>query len=164
MNAMTPAEILIVEDNPCDADLTIRALRMNGITCSIVCARDGAEALDLLLGLGPRPDLCLRPKLIVLDLKLPKVDGFELLERIKTNPASRTLPVVVLSSSAEETDVQRCYRLGVNSYIVKPVEFDRFNSAVGLMGRYWLHLNQPESPSSGASLEHQPAPSPPPNP
>ena len=135
-------EILLVEDNAQDAELALRALRHGKIANHITVARDGAEALEILLGNSSehaRP----APKVVLLDLKLPKVDGLEVLKRIKTNPRTRLIPVVVLTSSREQNDIVESYRLGVNSYIVKPVDFERFADAVQKAGLYWLLLNQP---------------------
>jgi len=140
-------EILLVEDNPDDVELTLRALERNHLLNRVEVVRDGAEALDYLLREGPFTDRPAEdgPKVILLDLKLPKVDGLEVLRRIKSDDRTRILPVVILTSSAEEPDIARCYELGANSYIVKPVDFSRFAEAVRSLGLYWLLLNQ--SPS-----------------
>jgi len=142
-------EILLVEDNPRDAELTMRALKKRHLTNKLIWVKDGAEALAFLFGTGT-PDgqaACHHPKVILLDLKLPKIDGLEVLRQFKANATSRTIPVVVLTSSREEQDVVRSYQLGVNSYIVKPVNFDNFSEAVAQLGMYWLLLNQaPEQP------------------
>lgn len=137
-----PLRILLVEDNPNDLELTLHALRASKLTNPVVVARDGAEALELLFGKEGQtpPEL---PQLILLDLKLPKVDGLDVLERIKGNASTRSIPVVVLTSSNEEPDIARAYRLGVNSYIVKPVDFEHFCETVKQLGMYWLLLNQP---------------------
>lgn len=132
-------DLLLVEDNPQDLELALRALAKGGITQSIKVVRDGVEALDLLL--APQPPA---PKLILLDLKLPRVNGLEVLRRLKEDPRVRGIPVVVLTSSREQSDVTECYRLGVNSYVVKPVEFDRFTAVVLQIGHYWLRTNQPQ--------------------
>jgi two-component system response regulator len=136
------ADVLLVEDNPDDVELTLRALKRSHLLNPVRVARDGAEALEILFGAGPRPTL---PRVILLDLKLPRVNGLEVLERIRREESTRTLPVIILSSSREEPDVKRAYELGANSYIVKPVEFERFVAAVGEVGTYWLALNQPSA-------------------
>jgi CheY-like chemotaxis protein len=144
-------EILLVEDNPNDVELTLRALRHVNLANRIFVVRDGAEALDFLFARGPyggRNGAQL-PKVVLLDLKLPKVNGLEVLERVRSDPRTRTVPVVVLTSSSEEPDIQKSYALGVNSYIVKPVEFESFVKAVSDAGLYWLLLNQPP-PRPGA--------------
>lgn len=130
------------EDNAADVELTLRALRKNNLTNRVHVARDGEEALAFLFGNGAEPPATL-PRVVLLDLKLPKVDGIEVLTRIKADPRTRRLPVVVLTSSREEPDIARCYDLGVNSYIVKPVGFEAFVPAVTQAGLYWLLLNQP---------------------
>jgi CheY-like chemotaxis protein len=136
-------DILLVEDNPDDRELTIRALKKHGVANHIFTVQDGAEALDFLFGSGAysERDLIHRPALILLDLKLPKVDGIEVLRAIKADDRTKTIPVVVLTSSRENTDVAECYRMGVNSYIVKPVEFAEFSDTVGQLGMYWMLLN-----------------------
>ena len=143
--ASDPVEILLVEDNPDDVELTLHALRTNNVSNRIQVARDGAEALDFIFGRGPHAGRSLRdgPKVILLDLKLPKVDGLEVLRQIKSDPSVQRIPVVVLTSSREERDVVRSYELGVNSYIVKPVDFTQFAEAVRQLGLYWTILNQP---------------------
>lgn len=139
-----PVEILLVEDNPSDEELTIHALRSNNFANNIEVVRDGAEALDYLFHTGAFEARSAgdRPKVILLDLKLPKVDGLEVLRRIKSNPRTVSIPVVVLTSSSEERDIVDSYSLGVNSYIVKPVEFSQFAEVVRHLGLYWLLLNQ----------------------
>jgi CheY-like chemotaxis protein len=140
-----PAQILLVEDNPDDELLTLRALKRNHILNEIVVVRDGAEALDYLFGDGeyaPK-DVGAVPQVILLDLKLPKVDGLEVLRRIRTDERTKILPVVVLTSSDEAQDIVDSYDLGANSYIRKPVDFARFVEAIGQIGLYWLVLNQP---------------------
>jgi CheY-like chemotaxis protein len=129
-------DILLVEDNPSDAELTQRALRKSELGARLAIARDGAEALEYLLSNRPRP------RVIFLDLKLPKIDGIEVLRRVRSDDRTRSIPVVVLTSSQEERDINECYKLGVNSYVVKPVEFDKFYRAVGDLGTYWLVLNK----------------------
>lgn len=138
------AEILLVEDNPNDLELTQRALRKANLANNIHVARDGAEALDFLFCEGPYANRQIEdgPKVILLDLKLPKVDGLEVLRRIKTDDRTKSIPVVVLTSSKEQKDVVESYQLGVNSYIVKPVNFEGFANAVQEIGMYWLLLNQ----------------------
>lgn len=142
-----PMEILLVEDNPNDEELTLYALRKNNIANHIQVVHDGAEALEYLFCTGAfahrRMDDA--PKVILLDLKLPKVDGMEVLESIKADERTRTLPVVVLTSSQEERDIVESYQLGVNSYIVKPVDFEQFVEAVRRLGLYWMLLNQTPS-------------------
>jgi two-component system response regulator len=144
MNANTAVEILLVEDNPQDLELAQRALRKANLTNRIHIARDGEEALEFLFCEGPHSARRIEdtPKVILLDLKLPKVDGLEVLRRLKGDPRTRTIPVVVLTSSKEQNDVVESYHLGVNSYIVKPVNFDSFVGAVQQLGMYWLLLNQ----------------------
>jgi|SRR3954469_24252066 len=129
-------DIFLVEDNPNDAELTQRALRKTDIGVHLNLARDGAEALEFLLS-GRN-----KPKVIFLDLKLPKIDGIEVLRRIRADDRTRSIPVVVLTSSQEERDITECYKLGVNSYVVKPVEFEKFYKAVGDLATYWLILNK----------------------
>ena len=138
------AEVLLVEDNPADAELTVRALRRHNLANIIHIVRDGQEALDYLFCTGPYADRNPRhsPRIILLDLKLPKVDGLEVLKQIKSHPDTRTLPVVVLTSSQEERDLVESYRLNVNSYIVKPVDFNQFSESVRQLGLYWLLLNK----------------------
>jgi CheY-like chemotaxis protein len=137
-------EILLVEDNPNDVELTLRALKKNNLANNVIRVCDGEEALDFIFVRGQfksRKKLNI-PKLILLDLKLPKVDGFELLKIIKADPVTKLIPVVVLTSSNEESDMIESYRLGVNSYIIKPVDFDKFIESVRNIGFYWLLLNQ----------------------
>lgn len=138
-------EILLVEDNPHDAELTMRAFRRKKLVNRILHVEDGQEALDYLFGRGSYSDRNRRhlPKIILLDLKLPKVDGMEVLTEIKKDPHTKSIPVVVLTSSREEQDIVRSYDLGVNSYIVKPVEFEKFIRSVEEIGLYWLLLNHP---------------------
>lgn len=136
--------ILLVEDNPQDLELTLRALKKANISNRIEVARDGAEALDFIFCEGAHAARRIeeRPKVILLDLKLPKVDGLEVLQRIKGDPRTKSIPVVVLTSSKEQNDVVESYHLGTNSYVVKPVSFDLFAVAVQQLGLYWLLLNQ----------------------
>jgi len=140
----TEVEILLIEDNPEEAELTIRSLRKYNLANKLLHIDDGAEALDVIFSKGKyagnkNP---LHPKLILLDLKLPKVDGLEILRQIKSNEETKVIPVVVLTSSKEETDIIESYRLGVNSYIVKPVNFDSFTKSVSDLGLYWVIHNQ----------------------
>jgi two-component system, response regulator len=141
---MCEKNILLIEDNPDDEALTLRAFRKNNIANEIVVARDGAEAIEILLGGGgrPGPAAAALPALILLDLKLPKVDGLEVLRRLRDDERTKLLPVVVLTSSREEQDVVSSYSLGANSYIRKPVDFDQFVAAVKQLGLYWLVLNE----------------------
>jgi two-component system response regulator len=135
--------ILLVEDNPDDEELTILALSESKILNQVIVAHDGVEALDYLFGEGScagRPPIRL-PQVVLLDLKLPKLGGLEVLQRMRSNPRTRTVPVVVLTSSSEEDDIISSYRLGANSYIRKPIEFDRFADAVRQLGLYWLRVN-----------------------
>lgn len=140
-----PVEILLVEDNPYDVELALHAFKKNNLANRIQVVRDGEEALEFLFGAGPFAgrDLSNGPRVVLLDLKLPKVDGLEVLRAIKADPRTQTLPVVVLTSSREERDIVESYKLGVNSYIVKPVDFEQFTEAVRQLGLYWLLLNQP---------------------
>jgi two-component system response regulator len=142
---MNERVILLVEDNPDDEALTLRALKKNNITNAVVVARDGVEALDYLMGTGASKgrDLSTMPQLILLDLKLPKVDGLEVLRRLREDSRTRLLPVVVLTSSNEERDRIDSYGLGANSYVQKPVDFAQFSEAVRQLGLYWLILNEP---------------------
>lgn len=142
-----PVEILLVEDNPNDVELTLHALKENNLSNHIEVVRDGAEALDFIFcqGVYSQRSIDQPPKVILLDLKLPKVDGLEVLRRIKAESHCRIIPVVVLTSSREERDIVESYKLGVNSYIVKPVDFEQFTEAVRGLGLYWLLLNQPPS-------------------
>lgn len=144
MENMTEIEILLVEDNPQDAEMAIRALKKNNLTNSILVVTDGEEALDYLYARGKFSGIVVnpRPRIILLDLKLPKVDGKEVLRIIKSDPEKKVIPVVVLTSSIEERDIVESYQLGVNSYIVKPVDFDKFVECVKGLGLYWLLLNQ----------------------
>jgi two-component system, response regulator len=144
MQEMNEIDVLLVEDNPYDAELTLRALKKQGLAHKSLTCTDGVEALDFLFGQGNYAgrNLAERPKVIFLDLKLPRISGLEVLERVKSDDRTRTIPVVVLSSSQEEQDITRSYDLGVNSYTVKPVEFEKFFQVVAELGLYWLTLNQ----------------------
>ncbi|MFH1871385.1 MAG: response regulator [Pseudomonadota bacterium] len=137
-------EILLVEDTAADAELTIRALKKNCLVNNLVWVKDGAEALDFLFATGAYADRdrTHQPKVVLLDLRLPRISGVEVLRRLKNDERTRTIPVVVLTSSKEDVDVDECYRLGVNSYITKPVSFDEFVKVVGELGLYWLLLNK----------------------
>lgn len=137
--------ILLIEDNPDDVDLTLRALKQNNILNKVIIARDGVEALDYIMGTGIYEGCSVQnlPVVTLLDLKLPKVDGLEVLRRIRQNEVTRLLPVVVLTSSTEEVDLVKSYQLGANSYIRKPVNFKEFIEAVKLLGLYWLIWNKP---------------------
>ena len=137
-------EILLAEDNPNDVELTLHTLRKHNLANRIHVVRDGAEALEFLFCTGAyaHRDITHGPKVVLLDLKLPLVDGLEVLQRIKGDPRTRMIPVVVLTSSREERDIVESYRLGVNSYITKPVDFEQFTEAVHTLGMYWVLLNQ----------------------
>jgi len=136
---MINKKILLVEDNPDDVALTLRALKKNNIANEVIVAKDGIEALDYLLG----DNATSVPAVILLDLKLPKIDGLEVLERLRKDERTKFAPVVVLTSSKEEQDLVRSYKLGANSYIRKPVDFIQFSEAVRQLGLYWLVLNEP---------------------
>jgi two-component system, response regulator len=142
---MNEVEILLVEDNPADVELTLRALKKNNIANRVEVAGDGEEALDFIFARGKHSGRRTGnlPKLILLDLKLPKVGGLEVLKEVKSNPRTRVIPVVILTSSKEERDIIDSYSLGVNSYIVKPVDFNKFVDSVRDLGMYWLLVNQP---------------------
>ncbi|MEA3202223.1 MAG: hypothetical protein QOE90_3651 [Thermoplasmata archaeon] len=144
-----PSIVLLVEDNPDDVELTLRAFKRNHIANEIVVMQDGAKAVDYLFGRGDEAPL---PSLVLLDLKLPKVDGLDVLRRIRGAPSTRLLPVVVLTSSREEADVVRSYSLGANSYIQKPVDFAQFMEAVKQLGLYWLVLNESPPPALHRSV------------
>jgi two-component system, response regulator len=143
-------EILLVEDNPDDIELALYALKKRKITNPVIVARDGQEALDVIFGSqnAPHPRVQ-RPKVIFLDLKLPKIDGSQVLQRIRSDPRTCTIPVVIMTSSREERDLVESYRLGVNSYIVKPVDFAQFADVVEHLGLYWAVLNQPPPAEPG---------------
>lgn len=145
MSDSRTVDILLVEDNPQDLELTQRALRRANLSNNTHVSRDGAEALDFIFCEGAYADRNIEdtPKVIFLDLKLPKIDGLEALKRIKSDPRTRKIPVVVLTSSKEQSDVLKSYDLGVNSYIVKPVNFEGFVEAIHDLGMYWLLRNQP---------------------
>ncbi len=141
----TEVEILLIEDNPNDAELAIRALTKNKIKNKLIHLNDGEIALEFLFGTGRYEgrDVLKKPKVILLDLKMPKVGGIELLKKIKANDNTKNIPVVVLTSSKENPDIKQSYALGANSYIVKPVDFDNFIKAVSDIGFYWMILNEP---------------------
>jgi two-component system, response regulator len=141
---MPPKIILLVEDNADDEELTIRALKKNKVSNDLVIARDGVEALDFLFATGAHAgrDVAVFPGLVLLDLKLPKIDGLEVLRRIRADERTRRMPVTVLTSSKEEQDLIKSYDLGANSYIRKPVDFNQFAEAVRQLGMYWLMLNE----------------------
>jgi CheY-like chemotaxis protein len=149
---MTPekSDILLVEDNPHDLKLTLHALRAENLGNDLQVARDGEEALDFLFCRGPFAGRSFDhpPRVVLLDLKLPKVDGLEVLREVKSDPRTKAIPVVILTSSREERDVVESYKLGVNAYIQKPVEFDAFRQAVKQLGLFWLLINEP--PPAGA--------------
>lgn len=148
---MAERSILLVEDNPDDEELTLLAFRKHNLHNDVTVVRDGAEALEYLFATGSYStrDVSRCPVVVMLDLKLPKIDGLEVLRRLRTDPRTRCLPVVILTSSREEQDLLSGYDLGANSYIVKPVEFEKFTYAVGQLGLYWTFLNEPP-PKTGA--------------
>jgi two-component system response regulator len=145
---MTSKMILLVEDSPDDEEMTVRTLRRHQIAIDVVVARDGAEALDYLFGQGAYTgrDVRTLPQLIILDLKLPKLDGLEVLRRIRGNERTKLVPVVIFTSSREEQDVVAGYRLGVNAYVRKPIDFNSFGEAVRQLGLFFLLLNEPAPP------------------
>jgi two-component system response regulator len=145
MNDKNDVQILLVEDNPTDAELTLRAMKKHNLANKVTWVKDGAEALDFVFARGEYEQRKEnhRPKLILLDLKLPKIDGLEVLRQIKSDEDTKVIPVVVLTSSKEEQDMIDSYKLGVNSYITKPVDFDKFVTAISDLSLYWLLLNQP---------------------
>ena len=138
-------EILLVEDNPYDAELTLNALKINNLDSKVYWVENGEQALDFLYARGEYSgqDISKKPKLILLDLKLPKENGMEVLEKIKSDEKMKTIPVVILTSSKEISDIKKCYKLGVNSFVVKPVDSKEFTKSVSELGLYWLGLNQP---------------------
>jgi two-component system response regulator len=141
---MNEVEVLLVEDNPSDAELTMRALKKHNLANKLYHVKNGAEAIDFLFSQGAYTDRRVEngPKVVLLDLKLPKVDGIEVLRKIKSDDRTRLIPVVVMTSSREDRDLKECYKLGVNGYVVKPVEFDDFARAVSQLGLYWLLINE----------------------
>lgn len=144
-NDLKAVEVLLVEDNPRDAELTIRALKKHHLANQLYHVEDGVEALDFLFGRGKYEGLEIDrpPKVVLLDLKLPKVNGLEVLRIIKTSERTRSIPVVVVTSSAEDPDIRAAYELGVNSYVIKPVQFEAFVEAMSKLGIYWLMVNHP---------------------
>ncbi|VVB96972.1 putative methanogenesis regulatory protein FilR2 [uncultured archaeon] len=144
MTDMNEVEILLVEDNPNDAELALRALKKHNLANKIHLVKDGAEALEFIFGTGAYAgrNIGNKPKVVFLDLKLPKVDGLEVLHKVKSDERTKTIPIVVLTSSHEERDLVESYKFGVNSYIVKPVDFDKFIQAVSQLGMYWMLLNK----------------------
>ena len=144
MTPLEDVEILLVEDNPNDVELTLRALQKQNLSSKVFVVKDGAEALDFMFATGAysQRKIDKRPRVVLLDLKLPKVDGLEVLKEVKGDERTKTIPVVVLTSSKEEQDIISSYKLGVNSYIVKPVQFESFAKAVSQLGLYWLITNQ----------------------
>jgi two-component system response regulator len=145
MEDFNAVDILIVEDDPRDAELTLRALRKNNLANNVLIASDGAEALDFFFCRGKykKRNILSPPKVVLLDLKLPKVSGLEVLEAVKGDDRTSKIPIVVVTSSKEEPDMKAAYALGVNSYVVKPVEFEQFTSAMSSLGLYWLLINEP---------------------
>ncbi len=141
----SPVEILLVEDNPTDAELCIRSLKKHNLTNHLVWVKDGAEALDFLFTRGSYSgrDKTNSPKVVLLDLRLPKVDGLEVLRQVKADERLKVIPIVVLTSSKEDRDVAESYKLGTNSFVSKPVEFDEFAEAVAHLGLYWVLVNKP---------------------
>jgi CheY-like chemotaxis protein len=143
MDDFKTVEILLAEDNPNDAELTMRALRKNNLANNLVWVKDGEQALDFIFSTGPYSNRIKgHPRLIMLDLKMPKVNGIEVLQRIKSNEVTKIIPVVMLTSSAEERDIVESYKLGVNSYLVKPVDFTKFVDVVANAGLYWAVMNK----------------------
>ena len=158
---MTPGIILLVEDNPKDEALTLRALRKSGITNEVVVTRDGAEALDYLFCTGAFADRdpTDHPAVVLMDLNLPKIGGLEIVRLVRSNDRTKLLPVVILTSSDEEEDRLKGYQFGANSYVRKPVEFNAFASAVKQLGLYWLILNEPTPPTRRIPTPHETRPS-----
>lgn len=147
MTIPNDSEILLVEDNPTDAELTMRVLKKQNLANKLVWVKDGEQALDFVFATGAfaERDVMRPPRVILLDLRLPKVDGLEVLLKIKTDERTKMIPVVVLSSSTQDRDIVESYRLGVNSYVSKPVQFEKFIKTVSDMGLYWLAVNKPPS-------------------
>jgi two-component system, response regulator len=138
-------QVLLVEDNLSDAEMTINALKKNNLANQLLHVKDGAAALDFIFAQGQYAgrQIADTPKVILLDLKMPKVNGIEVLQQIRTDERTKRIPVVILTSSSEDPDIQKCYNLGANSYVVKPVEFDKFQQAITQLGLYWMIVNQP---------------------
>ena len=139
-------EVLLIEDSTNDAELTIRELKKHNMANNLVHVKNGKDGLDFLFATGKyagKRDIQHTPKVVLLDIQMPKVNGIEVLEKIKTDPRTKTMPVVILTSSKEDPDIKKCYELGANSYIVKPVNFERFAEAIKNLRFYWLLLNQP---------------------
>jgi len=145
MNKTNEVQVLLVEDNPRDIELTVRALKKHNLANKLHVVKDGAEALDFIFATGAYADRKIEnaPKVILLDLKLPKVDGLEVLRKIRSDERTKYIPVVVVTSSQEERDIVQSYKLGANSFVTKPVEFENFAQAVAELGLYWLLLNRP---------------------
>lgn len=154
MSGLKEIEILLVEDNATDAELTLRSLKKANVANSIVWVRDGAAALDFIFARGAFRERKVEnaPKMVLLDLRLPKVEGMEVLRQIKGDPRTRIIPVIVLTSSKEERDIVDSYRLGVNSFVPKPVEFEAFSRVIAELGLYWLLINRPPIGHNGPSL------------
>jgi two-component system response regulator len=143
MDDLAPVKILLIEDNPADAEMTLRALKRHRLINSVEWLQDGAEAIDYMLRRGKYAGRTNgNPQLILLDLKMPKLDGIDVLRTLKADPTTQRIPVVMLTSSNEENDIARSYELGVNSYVVKPLEFDKFVEAVSQLGVYWTLMNK----------------------
>ena len=139
-----PIDILLVEDNPGDAELTLRALGKHNLANHVIHLRDGAEAIDFLFGTGRFSGRNVQdlPRILLLDLKMPKVGGMQVLEKVKSDPRTKSIPVVILTSSGEDPDIERAYSLGANSYIIKPVDFSNFSKTVADLGFFWLAINR----------------------
>lgn len=142
---MEPVDVLLVEDNPQDSELTVRAFKKNKMANNIVTINDGAEAVEYIFCRGKYKDRLAsqKPKIILLDLKLPKLNGLEILQMIKEDNATKMIPVVIVTSSMEDPDIKKAYEMGANSYVVKPVDFDSFSEAISKLGFYWLLVNKP---------------------
>lgn len=154
MNAENQTDILLVEDNPRDAEMTLRTLRKLNLASRVVHVRDGQAALDWFFGANAQPSTRY-PKIVLLDLKLPKMDGLDVLRALRADERTRRQPVVIMTSSREDRDVNESYELGVNSYIVKPVDFDRFSAVVAELGRYWLVRNHYPGPLDSPHYIHE---------